>query len=208
MLLALREQYWFVLLEKEILLESVSFTAMDRGTKEDYVLIASLFEKHHENLSDRLLATLKSYRDVYYGYKISRYEHSLQCATRAYQNRESDEMIVACLFHDIGGELSPYNHGELAAAILKPFVSDKVYWIIKHHPVFQQHAWIHHFNGDPNERDKFKSHPYYQDALKFSDEYDQNSFDPDFKSLPLEFFVPLVKRVFSGPDLNYKSPEQ
>jgi predicted HD phosphohydrolase len=185
-------------------LKAVSFTEMENGTKEDYMLLTSLFEEHNKDFSDRLLATLNTYKNIYYGYKISRYEHSLQCATRAHLNNEEEEMVVSCLFHDIGGELSPYNHGELAAAILKPFVSDKTYWIIKYHPIFQQYVWAHHIGGNRNARDQFRSHPYYQDAIKFCHEYDQNSFDPDFKSLPLDFFIPIIKRVFSKPHVTYK----
>lgn len=192
-------------LNKETCLKSVSFTEMDKGTKEDYMLLVSLFEEHQKDLSTRLLSTLESYKEVYYGYKISRYEHALQCATRAHLNNEAEEMVVACLFHDIGGELSPYNHGELAAAILKPFVSDKIYWIIKYHPIFQQYVWAHHIGGNRNARDQFKSHPYYQDAVKFCQEFDQNSFDPEFESFSLDVFIPMVKRIISTPCMTYKT---
>lgn len=185
-------------------MKSVSFTEMEHETKEDYILLTSLFEEHNKDLSDRLLTALEAYKEIYYGYKISRYEHALQCATRAYHNNEEDDVIVSCLFHDIGGELSPYNHGELAAAILKPFVSDKMYWIIKYHPIFQQYVWAHHIGGNRDTRDVFKSHPYYQEAIKFCNEYDQNSFDPEFESFSLDFFAPIVKRVFSNPRVTYK----
>ena len=51
--------------------------------------------------------------------------------------------------------------------------------------------------GDRNKRDKYKSHKYYQACVDFCEKYDQASFDPDYKSLPLSEFEPMVKRIFS-----------
>ena len=131
------------------------------------------------------------------GYKVSRLEHSLQSATRAYRNGESDEMIVAALLHDIGDELAPMNHSEYAAAILKPYVSEKTHWIVEKHGEFQMYYYAHHLGGNKNKRDEYRNHKYYQDTVDFCEKYDQNSFDPNYKSLPLDFFKPFVKKVFS-----------
>ena len=106
-------------------------------------------------------------------------------------------MIVATLLHDIGDELAPMNHSEYAAAILKPYVSEKTHWIIEKHGEFQMYYYAHHLGGDRNKREKYKKHKYYKDTIDFCEKYDQNSFDPNYKSLPLEFFKPMVKRVFS-----------
>ena len=130
------------------------------------------------------------------GYQITRLEHSLQAATRAYRNDESEEMVVATLFHDIGDDLAPMNHSQYAASIIKPYVSEKTYWIILHHGLFQTYYSAHHLGGDRNARDKFKNHKYYQDTVDFCERYDQSSFDPNYKSMSLEEFEPMVKRIF------------
>jgi predicted HD phosphohydrolase len=110
---------------------------------------------------------------------------------------ESEEMIVATLLHDIGDELAPMNHSEYAASVLKPYVSEKTHWIIEKHGEFQTYYYAHHFGGDRNKRDKYKSHKYYQACVDFCEKYDQASFDPNYKSLPLSKFEPMVKRIFS-----------
>ena len=178
-------------------MKKVSFTEMKNGTKEDYLLL----DKHEKNFAsktaDRLLKFMSGLTETLEGYKISRLEHSLQSATRAYKNGESEEMIVAALLHDIGDELAPMNHSEYAAAILKPYVSEKTHWIIEKHGEFQMFYYAHHLGGDKNKREKYRSHKYYQDTINFCENYDQNSFDPNYESLPLEFFKPIVKRIFS-----------
>ncbi|MBV7334210.1 HD domain-containing protein [Chloroflexi bacterium TSY] len=179
--------------------ETVGFIHMADGTKEDYELLDRLEEKFNESLPDRLLNALDKLKYSLSGYKVSRYEHSLQSATHAYQNGEDEEMIVAALLHDIGDELAPYTHGEMVAAILRPYISEKTCWIIKHHGLFQMIYYAHFVGGDPNARDRFKDHPWYDDCVTFCEMYDQNCFDPDFESLSIEFFEPMVRRIFSQP---------
>ena len=178
-------------------MKKVSFTEMKNGTKEDYLFL----DKHEKNFAsktaDRLLKFMSGLTETLEGYKISRLEHSLQCATRAYKYNESEEIVVAALLHDLGDELAPMNHSEYAAAILKPYVSEKTHWIIEKHGEFQMYYYAHHLGGDRNKRDEYKSHKYYQDTINFCEQYDQNSFDPNYKSLPLEFFRPMVKKIFS-----------
>ena len=106
-------------------------------------------------------------------------------------------MVVATLLHDIGDELAPLNHSEYAAAVLKPYVSEKTYWIIEKHGEFQLYYYAHHLGGNRNQRDKYKGHKYYKDTLDFCENWDQTSFDPNFKSLPLKEFAPMVKKIFS-----------
>ena len=177
--------------------ETVQFIHMADGTKEDYTLLARLEEKFCEKLPDRLLQALDNLKESLSGYKVTRYEHSLQSATHAYQNGESEEMIVAALLHDIGDELAPYTHGEMVAAIFKPYMSAKTCWIVKYHGLFQLYYSAHYFGEDRNARDRYKDHPYYQGCIEFCEKYDQNCFDPDFESLPVEFFEPMVRRIFS-----------
>jgi len=133
------------------------------------------------------------------GYQISRLDHVLQSATRAYESLESEQMIAAALLHDIGDDLAPYSHSEMAAAILRPFVNEEIYWVIKHHGIFQMYYYAHHSGGDRNVRERFKDNPFYETAVRFCHEYDQNCFDPEYPTKPLSFFEPIIHRVFDKP---------
>ena len=117
-------------------MKKVSFTEMKNGTKEDYLFL----EKHEKNYAsktaDRIIKYMSGLTETLEGYQVSRLEHSLQSASKALRNGESEEMIVAALLHDIGDELAPMNHSEYAAAILKPYVSEKTHWIVKMHGLF------------------------------------------------------------------------
>ena len=177
-------------------MKKVNFTEMKNGSKEDYELLEK-YEKNFElKTANRLLKYLASQTTTLEGYQITRLEHSLQAATRAYKNGESEEMVVATLLHDIGDDLAPMNHSQYAASIIRPYVSEKTYWIILHHGLFRTYYSAHHLGGDRNARDKFKDHKYYQDTVDFCEKYDQSSFDPDYKAMSLEDFEPMVKKIF------------
>ncbi|MCC2110511.1 MAG: HD domain-containing protein [Hyphomicrobiales bacterium] len=178
-------------------MEYVNWIRMEDGTQEEFELIMDSERRFNADIVERVLTQLKLLDKDYGGYRINRYQHSLQSATRAYRDGADEEMIVAALLHDVGDVIAPYNHSELAAAVLKPYVSEKTYWIVKHHCTFQGYYYNHYLGGDRNARDKFKDHPWYDDAVYFCHHYDQNAFDPDYDTLPLEFFEPMVRRVFS-----------
>ena len=177
-------------------MNKVSFKEMKNGTKEDYILLDKHEKKYAEKTADRILKFMSSLTETLEGYQVSRLEHSLQSATRAYKNNESEEMIVATLLHDIGDELAPMNHSEYAAAILKPYVSEKTHWIIEKHGEFQAYYYAHHLGGDRNKRDKYKGHKHYQACIEFCEKYDQISFDPSYESFSLDFFKPMVNNIF------------
>jgi len=187
-------------------MQTVEFTRMEDGSREEYELLDRLEEAYKKGLPERIMGALRKLATSLSGYRISRLEHCLQGATRAHRAGESDEMIVAVLLHDIGDELAPYSHSEMAAAILRPFVSEKLYWIVKHHGVFQMYYYAHHCGGDRNCREMHRDNPWYQDAIDFCHNYDQNCFDPDYAWEPLEFFEPILRRVMSTPNL--EDPEQ
>ena len=178
-------------------MKKVNFTEMKNGSREDYELLEKYEKNFERKTADRLLKYLASQTTTLEGYQITRLEHSLQAATRAYKNGESEEMVVATLLHDIGDDLAPMNHSQYAASIIRPYVSEKTYWIILHHGLFQTYYSAHHLGGDRNARDKFRNHKYYQDTVDFCEKYDQNSFDPNYESMPLDFFKPYVKKIFS-----------
>ena len=177
--------------------KTVGFVHMEDGTADDYQFLHHFEKEFSRNTSERVLDHLLTLDNSFAGYKISRLEHGIQTATRALRDNADEEMIVAALLHDIGDTLSPENHSELAAAILQPFVSPKTYWIVKHHGVFQGYYFFHHIGGDRHARDRHKDHPYYQACADFCANWDQTSFDPDYESKPLEFFEPMVHRIFA-----------
>ena len=147
--------------------------------------------------SDRLMNFMKKLDTSLEGYQVSRLEHSLQSATRALKDKADEEMIVATLFHDIGDELAPMNHSEYAAAVLKPYVSEKTHWIVEKHGEFQMYYYAHHLGGNRNQRDKYKGHKFFDETVNFCENWDQKSFDPNYKSLTLKDFEPMVQRIFS-----------
>ena len=177
--------------------EKVKFKQMKEGSKEDYLLLNKLEKKFIEGTADRVLKTMQGLTSSLVGYQINRLEHSLQTATRALKEKASDEMIVAALLHDIGDELAPNNHAEFAAAILKPYVSEKTAWIVEKHGIFQMYYYAHHLGFNKNERDKYKGHKYYPATAEFCEKWDQISFDPNYKFLLLKEFEPYVKKIFS-----------
>ena len=182
-------------------MKTVNFTRMEDGTREEYEYLDSLEADYIAGLPERIMEALRKLENSLSGYRINRLEHSLQGATRAQRAGESDEMIIAVLLHDIGDDLAPCSHSEMAAAILRPFVSEKLYWVVKHHGIFQMYYYAHHCGGDRNAREMFKDHAWYQDAIDFCHNYDQNCFDPDYATEPLEFFAPVLRRVLANPSI-------
>jgi predicted HD phosphohydrolase len=176
---------------------------MKNGTKEDCQLLDKYEKNYERNTAERILNYLAAQITTLDGYQITRIEHSLQAATRAFRNKESEEMVVATLIHDIGDDLAPMNHSQYSASILRPYVSDRTYWIIQHHGLFQTYYSAHHLGGDRNARDKFKDHDHYQATINFCENYDQSSFDPNYKSMCLDDFSPMVKRIFSKTPYYY-----
>lgn len=180
-------------------MQTVSFKAMHAGTKEDYDLLMRYEDAFNAELPDRILATVRNLRNSVQGFQIDRFEHSLQSATRAHRDGRDEEYVVAALIHDMGDELAPYTHGELVGAVMRPFFPERLCWIVAHHPAFQQHYYGRHTGDDPDARERWRGHEWFDDCVEFCERYDENCFDPDYENLPLEFFEPMVRRVFSEP---------
>ena len=176
--------------------KKVDFTAMEDGTRSDYDLVFEHDAENGRNLLNRILIWLKMMEGES-PYKISRLDHVLQTATRAEKDGADYEMIVCALLHDIGDVLAPTNHAQVAAALLRPYVSEKNYWIVLHHCLFQGYYWMHHYDKDRDARDKLKDHPYYEACVEFCARWDQVSFDPNYDTYSLEHFIPVLKEVFS-----------
>jgi predicted HD phosphohydrolase len=174
----------------------VSFRQMKDGTREDYLLLEEYERAYTRALPARILAALRRLDQSLEGYPVSRLGHSLQAATRAQADGADEELVLAALVHDLGDELAPCNHAELAAAIVRPYVREEVTWIVEQHGLFQAYYYAHHTGGDRLQRERLRSHRWYEACAAFCERWDQASFDPGYPTLPLESFIPLVERIF------------
>ena len=175
----------------------VSFRAMKDGTREDYLLLDECERGYARGLADRVLEALRKLDHSVEAYPVTRLGHSLQAATRAARDGADEELVAAALIHDVGDELAPYNHAELAASILRPYVRPEVTWIVEQHGLFQNYYYVHHLGGDRNARDRYRNHPWYAACAHFCAAWDQSSFDSGYRTEPLGFFEPLVRRIFA-----------
>jgi predicted HD phosphohydrolase len=173
------------------------FHAMADGTREDWLAICQHLGPHQQQLSNRVLKHLKLLEGDYAGYVVDRLAHSLQTATRAHRAGRDEEYVVCALLHDIGDTLASANHADLAAAILKPYVSTENHWMVENHGVFQGYYFFDYLGLDKNMREKFRGHPSFEYTAQFCHLYDQCAFDPDYDNMPLEAFEPMVHRIFS-----------
>jgi predicted HD phosphohydrolase len=180
-------------------LEGTTFTAMRQASREDYLKIGQHSLAYFSELPRRVLKHLEILAGDTGGYAVDRLTHSLQSATRAQRDGRDDEYVACALLHDIGDTLACTNHAQLAATVVEPFVSEKNHWIVEHHGIFQGYYFFHHLGLDRDMRDRFRDHPHWKDCAEFCEKYDQNSFDPDYDTLPLEHFEPLVSKVFAEP---------
>ncbi len=179
--------------------QQATFRHMQDGTAEDWQCIAGHFREYARELPDRILEHLRLLDGDYGGFPVDRLTHSLQCATLAHRDGRDEEYVVCALLHDIGDTLGSYNHPDIAASILQPFVSEENHWMVKHHGIFQGYYFFHHLGMDRNLRDQYRNHALYQQTADFCAKYDAAAFDPDMETLPLEFFEPMVRRVFAKP---------
>ena len=180
------------------------YTSLATATAEDFASQDVAFAEVSVTQADRVLALLKAEAGGTFLHQLDLLEHSLQSATRAYHDGADEELVVVALLHDIGEVLCPGNHGEVAAGMLRPYVSAANHWLLLHHEIYQAHYYAGAMNErpgmdpiDPNLRDRFCDHPYHEHTTRFCERYDQTSFDPEYESLPLEFFEPMVRNIFA-----------
>ncbi|MFF5259899.1 HD domain-containing protein [Actinomadura viridis] len=179
---------------------TVSFTRMDDATPEEMALIRDEAAAHKaEHWMNNVVRLLEAMRGHTFGYRVDRYEHSLQSATRAHRDGARTDIVVAALLHDIGDDLCPDNHSEVAAAILRPVLDEEALWIVKHHGVFQTYHYGEQLGIPRDARDKYRDSPYFDACAHFCAAYDQVSFDPGYDSEDLEFFMPMLREVFGRP---------
>lgn len=186
-----------------------TYTSMAQGTAEDWQIIGSQMAPFIKDHPKRVIEHLKLLEGDCGGYPVDRMEHSLQTATRAFQAGEDEEYVVCALLHDMGDMIGSANHADIAAAVLKPFVSERNHWIVEKHGIFQGYYFFHFLGLDRNMRDQYRGHPHFEACAQFCHLYDQSAFDPAFKSMPLSAFEPMVQRVFARPKNSiYMKPQQ
>ncbi|WP_397585136.1 HD domain-containing protein [Sphingorhabdus sp.] len=184
-----------------------SFRALADSTASDWELLTKAFVPFLNDLPNRILSQMGELAHDHGGFPVNRLEHCLQTATRAYQGGQDEEYVVCALLHDIGDILAPATHADLAATILKPYVSPENHWMVEKHGIFQGYYFFHHIGLDRNMRDQFRGHQWFERTAEFCEKYDQPSFDPEFDSMSLEDFAPMVCRVLSADRLMAKGPE-
>jgi predicted HD phosphohydrolase len=183
-------------LRESIVTKAVSFHRMEEGTREDYLLLDQSERDYARTLPERILSSLRKLDHSFQGYQVSRLEHCLQTATRALNDGADEELLAAALMHDIGDDLAPYNHAEVAAAIIRPYVRAEVTWIVAQHGLFQTYYYAHHLGGNRDARQRWRGHPWFDSCASFCERWDQASFDPGYTAQPLEAFEPVIRNIF------------
>ncbi|HEY1378061.1 MAG TPA: hypothetical protein VGF55_14770 [Gemmataceae bacterium] len=177
-------------------LGKMHFTRMDEGTDDDFRVLRRVHEQTLRDLPDRLLGLLDGLgRDT--AYNITRRDHCLQAAIRALRDGKDEEYVAVALLHDVGETLGPFNHGEVIAAVLKPFISRDNHFLLERHGLFQTYFFAAHLGLDPNARDRFKGDPAYERTVEFCAKYDEVSFDPAYPNEPLSTFEPMVRKLLA-----------
>jgi predicted HD phosphohydrolase len=182
--------------------ESAAFRALSQATADDWLIIdRAEREYRRDHGPGRGLLTMLSAieKDPALGVAVNLYTHCLQTATRVLEAGLDDELVVVALFHDLPEAFSDNHHGLLAAQMLAPWISEPRSWLLTHHVEFQSYHFANHPARDRHERDRYAGHPCFAETAEFCELYDQNSFDPDYRTLPLREFEPIVRRFFSGP---------
>lgn len=180
------------------------FAALADSTAADWVLLTEAFTPFLADLPNRILAQMRALEHDHGGFPVNRLEHCLQTATRAYNDGRDEEYLVCALLHDIGDILAPAAHADLAATILKPYVSPENHWMVEKHGIFQGYYFFHHIGLDRNMREQFRGHDCFEQTAEFCAKYDGPSFDSVFESMPLDAFAPMVHNVLSAERLRRK----
>ena len=172
---------------------------MDHSTQQQWSQIANETMQNQPRVAESVLTMLRGLESITDGFAVNQLIHSLQTATRAEEAGADEEVIVASLCHDLGKAISVANHPKIAAEILRPYVRPEVSTMIAVHQDFQGKHYYAFLGMDPSLRQQHLGQSYYALAEEFADNWDQNSFDPNYPTSPLEHFEPMVRRVFAQP---------
>jgi hypothetical protein len=141
--------------------------------------------------------------------------HVLQSAALAMRNGMSEEIILACLLHDVVQELIRTDHGWWGAQLFEPYVPEKVSFAIRYHQTLRYYPdpsvgyeypdlYRKLFGSDyvpppyiQATYEMVRKHPWYMDArlVTLNDLY---AFDPKAE-VSIDPFVEIIGRHFKQP---------
>jgi predicted HD phosphohydrolase len=172
---------------------------MDQGSIDDWMTIGKEIAARQAEMPTQIKSMLAKLGEQVDGFAVDQLQHALQTATRAARAGASEELVVAALCHDIGKVISVANHPAIAAEILRPYISQETYEVVRTHQDFQGRHYYALMGKDPEARQRYANEPWYELATRFTDEWDQTSFDPEYDTLPLSHFEPMIDRIFARP---------
>lgn len=141
--------------------------------------------------------------------------HVLQSADLALAAGMEEEVVLACLLHDLGQTLIKTDHGWWGAQLVAPYVSEKVAFAIKYHQALRffpdpavdyeyPESYFYIFGRDyvppayiQQAYDYCRNHKWYMAARQVTMN-DLYAFDPD-KVVDYEKFTDIVGRHFRQP---------
>ncbi|MGA1748087.1 MAG: HD domain-containing protein, partial [Ilumatobacteraceae bacterium] len=133
-------------------MSKAAFRSFEESTADDWAIIKDELPVTQALAAANIIEQLKMLERDDGGFPVNRLEHSIQTATRAMEDGRDEEYVLCALLHDIGDTLAPMNHPDIAAGILKPFVSEANHWMVAHHGIFQGYYFWHHIGMDRNAR--------------------------------------------------------
>jgi predicted HD phosphohydrolase len=187
--------------------ERATFANMADSTQQDWQIIGHHSANFMVDLPSRVLTHLRLLDGDFGGFAVDRLTHSLQTAARAERAGRDDRYVLAALLHDIGDTLGSFNHADIAAAIVKPFVTPEIHWMVEHHAEFQGYYFFHHLGLDRDVREKYRGQPEFDLTAEFCAEYDAPAFDSAYDTPPLEHYEPLVRQLMVSPIRSIYLPE-
>ena len=183
--------------------QHIEALSLEAFTAEDWAVMQrqrAVFAARHQ--ADAVLAMLAAGVDEpSFGYQINNFQHCLQSATRALQAGLDEETVAVALLHDIGFTACPQTHGDFAAALLQPYISERNHWMLEHHQVFQDEHSPTHPDAEPERRELYRGHPHFAWTAEYVARFDQDAINPHEAVLPLEAFRPAVHRLFARPPM-------
>jgi len=158
--------------------------------------------------------TLADFFNLRFQQKYTR-NHCLQSAALALKNGMSEDIVLACLLHDTGAELTRTDHGYWGAQMYEPYVPEKVAFAIRYHqalrfypdesvgykyPDLYRYLFGVDYVPPPHVEAAYKmlrNHKWYMEPrmVTVNDWY---SFDPHAK-VSIEPFVDIIGRNFKQP---------
>jgi hypothetical protein len=144
-------------------------------------------------------------------------QHLLQSANLARKNGHNEQIVTACLLHDIAvAGFIQADHGYWGAQLVEPYVDEEVSWAIRAHQALRFYPDLSVGYEYPEMYvqvlgDAFKPEPYVQAAYEEARHHrwymtgrlitlnDLYSFDPNVH-VELEDFVDIVGRNFRQPE--------